>query len=67
MLELPAEWKLDPREIEVRKFVKDEYIVQPGEQDDSIYVAIEGYVAVYIKVLCFGFETLVEEACRRWE
>ncbi|PAV56063.1 hypothetical protein WR25_01100 [Diploscapter pachys] len=51
MLELPAEWKLDPREIEVRKFVKDEYIVQPGEQDDSIYVAIEGHVAVYIKHL----------------
>uniref|UniRef100_A0A1I7XTK1 Cyclic nucleotide-binding domain-containing protein n=1 Tax=Heterorhabditis bacteriophora TaxID=37862 RepID=A0A1I7XTK1_HETBA len=48
MLELPGEWKLDPRDIEVRSFMRDEYIVRPGEPDDSIYVAVEGTLAVYI-------------------
>ncbi|KAJ1371191.1 hypothetical protein KIN20_033094 [Parelaphostrongylus tenuis] len=48
MLELPAEWKLDPREIEVRSFTKGDVIVHPSEPDDSIYVAIDGTLAVYI-------------------
>uniref|UniRef100_A0A8L8KIN4 Swiss cheese n=1 Tax=Heligmosomoides polygyrus TaxID=6339 RepID=A0A8L8KIN4_HELPZ len=48
MLELPAEWKLDPRDIEVRSFNRGDVIVQPGEPDDSIYVAIHGTLAVYI-------------------
>lgn len=50
MLELPAEWKLDPRDIEVRSFNRGDVIVQPGEPDDSIYVAIHGTLAVYIAV-----------------
>ncbi|KAK6054394.1 cyclic nucleotide-binding domain protein, partial [Cooperia oncophora] len=48
MLELPAEWKLDPRDIDVRSFARGDIIVRPGEPDDSIYVAIEGTLAVYI-------------------
>ncbi|KHJ86160.1 hypothetical protein OESDEN_14098 [Oesophagostomum dentatum] len=48
MLELPAEWKLDPRDIDVRSFAKGELVVRPGEPDDSIYVAINGTLAVYI-------------------
>ncbi|KAK6014587.1 cyclic nucleotide-binding domain protein, partial [Ostertagia ostertagi] len=48
MLELPAEWKLDPRDIDVRTFDRGDVIVRPGEPDDSIYVAIEGTLAVYI-------------------
>ncbi|CAI4230346.1 unnamed protein product [Auanema sp. JU1783] len=60
MLELPAEWKLNPREIEVRDFEKGEYIVKPGEQDNSIYVSIEGTLAVYIKHM-EGKEYLVKK------
>ncbi|EYC02786.1 hypothetical protein Y032_0098g3120 [Ancylostoma ceylanicum] len=48
MLELPAEWKLDPRDIDVRSFAKGEIIVRPGEPDDCIYVAVHGTLAVYI-------------------
>ncbi|KAL6725502.1 hypothetical protein Aduo_007550 [Ancylostoma duodenale] len=48
MLELPAEWKLDPRDIDVRSFAKGEIVVRPGEPDDSIYVAVNGTLAVYI-------------------
>nr|CDJ86549.1 Cyclic nucleotide-binding domain containing protein [Haemonchus contortus] len=48
MLELPAEWKLDPRDIDVRSFERGEVVVRPGEPDDSIYVAIQGTLAVYI-------------------
>ncbi|VDM54810.1 unnamed protein product [Angiostrongylus costaricensis] len=48
MLELPAEWKLDPRDIEVRSFARGDVIVRPGEPDDSIYVAVHGTLAVYI-------------------
>ena len=50
MLELPSEWKLDPREIEVRAFQAGEYIVKPGESDDAIYVAIDGELTVHIRV-----------------
>ncbi|KAF1761098.1 hypothetical protein GCK72_009352 [Caenorhabditis remanei] len=49
MLELPSEWKLDPREIEVRAFQAGEYIVKPGESDDAIYVAIDGELTVHIR------------------
>ncbi|UMM24809.1 hypothetical protein L5515_004871 [Caenorhabditis briggsae] len=49
MLELPSEWKLDPREIEVRSFQAGEYIVKPGESDDAIYVAIDGELTVHIR------------------
>ncbi|CAD6188466.1 unnamed protein product [Caenorhabditis auriculariae] len=59
MLELPSEWKLDPRDIEVRTFTKGEYIVKPGEPDDSIYVVIEGSVSVHIRHL-EGKEYLVK-------
>ncbi|VDL62629.1 unnamed protein product [Nippostrongylus brasiliensis] len=48
MLELPAEWKLDPRDIDVRSFDRGDVVVRPGEPDDSIYVAIHGTLAVYI-------------------
>lgn len=54
-LELPAEWKLDPRDIDVKNFQKGEYIVKPGEDDDSIYVAIDGILGVYIAVRCLVF------------
>ncbi|CAB3402925.1 unnamed protein product [Caenorhabditis bovis] len=49
MLELPLEWKLDPREIEVRTFKAGEYIVKPGDQDDAIYVSIDGELTVHIR------------------
>lgn len=49
MLELPSEWKLDPREIEVRSFQAGDYIVKPGESDDAIYVAIDGELTVHIR------------------
>lgn len=48
MLELPPEWKLDPRDIEVLSFARGDIIVHPSEPDDSIYVAIDGILAVYI-------------------
>lgn len=39
---------MDPREIEVKSFLKGQSIVKPGEPDDSIYVVVEGNVGVYI-------------------
>ncbi|KJH48312.1 cyclic nucleotide-binding domain protein [Dictyocaulus viviparus] len=48
MLELPAEWKLDPRDIEVRSYASGDVILHPGDPDDSIYVAINGTLNVYI-------------------
>lgn len=58
MLELPSEWKLDPREIEVRLFQAGEYIVKPGESDDAIYVAIDGELTVHIRVSCIPKESI---------
>ncbi|CAJ0585225.1 unnamed protein product, partial [Mesorhabditis spiculigera] len=48
MLELPAEWRLDPKEIHVRQYEAGEYVVSPGDDDDSIFVPLEGALAVYI-------------------
>uniref|UniRef100_A0A914WFW7 lysophospholipase n=1 Tax=Plectus sambesii TaxID=2011161 RepID=A0A914WFW7_9BILA len=42
MLELPLSWKLDPKEIEVTTYTKGQYVVKPGDPDDSIIVVIDG-------------------------
>ncbi|CAJ0941104.1 unnamed protein product, partial [Mesorhabditis belari] len=48
MLELPAQWRLDPKDINVSEYAKDQYIIRPGDDDDSMFVPIEGTLAVYI-------------------
>ena len=50
MLELPPQWRLDPKEIEVRNYKTGEYVLRPGDLDDGMYVPIEGTLAVYIAV-----------------
>jgi hypothetical protein len=36
------EWKLDPRDIQVISYTKGQYVVKPGDPDDSILVVLEG-------------------------
>ncbi|TKR68373.1 hypothetical protein L596_024363 [Steinernema carpocapsae] len=47
-LELPADWSLDPKQIEVLEFEKDAYVLRPGDDDNAMYVVLEGMCAVYI-------------------
>ncbi|GMT19677.1 hypothetical protein PFISCL1PPCAC_10974 [Pristionchus fissidentatus] len=48
MLELPAIWKLDPKDIEVFRVEKGETLARPGDTDNSIFVPLTGSLAVYI-------------------
>jgi CRP-like cAMP-binding protein len=49
-MELPENFLIKPHEIEVLNFKEGSIIVQPGDDDDSIYVVLDGLVSVYINV-----------------
>ena len=51
-LELPADWMLDREHIEVLDYETGQYVARPGDNDDSLYVVLEGCLAVYISVGC---------------
>ncbi|VDK48930.1 unnamed protein product, partial [Anisakis simplex] len=48
MLELPTDWTLDPRDINAEKYLAGDYIIRPGDVDDSIVAVLDGSVVVYI-------------------
>ncbi|KAK0417628.1 hypothetical protein QR680_013118 [Steinernema hermaphroditum] len=47
-LELPVDWTLDPKQVEVIEFEKDSYVLRPGDDDNAMYVVLEGTCTVYI-------------------
>uniref|UniRef100_A0AC35TVI7 Swiss cheese n=1 Tax=Rhabditophanes sp. KR3021 TaxID=114890 RepID=A0AC35TVI7_9BILA len=49
MLELPSNFASDIHEMATFNVSKGEYIVQPGDDDRSLYVVLSGALAVYIK------------------
>lgn len=53
LLELPANWVLNLNDIEVIEYEADEYIARPGDDDDAMYVVLEGSLSVYISVCQF--------------
>lgn len=50
MLELPAESTVDPKDIVVTQYEADQFVVTPGDEDDSMYIPLDGSLAVYIAV-----------------
>uniref|UniRef100_F1KRB4 NTE family protein n=2 Tax=Ascaris TaxID=6251 RepID=F1KRB4_ASCSU len=48
MLELPTDWSLDPKDISAEKYSAGDYIIRPGDDDDSIIAVLDGSVVVYI-------------------
>ncbi|CAJ0580584.1 unnamed protein product, partial [Mesorhabditis spiculigera] len=48
MLELPAESTVDPKDIVVTQYEADQFVVTPGDEDDSMYIPLDGSLAVYI-------------------
>jgi hypothetical protein len=50
MLELPADWRLDPQHIEVINLHNGQYLSRPGDPDDCLVVVLEGELAVNIMV-----------------
>lgn len=50
MLELPTDWSLDPKDISAEKYSAGDYIIRPGDDDDSIIAVLDGSVVVYINV-----------------
>uniref|UniRef100_A0A915CP12 Cyclic nucleotide-binding domain-containing protein n=1 Tax=Ditylenchus dipsaci TaxID=166011 RepID=A0A915CP12_9BILA len=45
-----SNWILNREDIDVVEYDADEYIVRPGDEDDSMYVVLEGSLSVYISL-----------------
>ncbi|VDN43661.1 unnamed protein product [Gongylonema pulchrum] len=50
MLELPPDWSVQSKDLVVWQYKENEYLIRPGDKDESVIIVLEGIIAVYISV-----------------
>ncbi|VDK62488.1 unnamed protein product [Gongylonema pulchrum] len=48
MLELPPDWSVQSKDLVVWQYKENEYLIRPGDKDESVIIVLEGIIAVYI-------------------